>query len=171
MNADRLSRIDKVEFKSGGRIIYRKRMALQIGTNNIPLKPKVTRKSRRVPIVIDLTGDNPDLIITMTDDRQRKKDPVDYSSFPRIKKINSHPEYREVEATTEYSPSGDTYLSDTYQMPKQDAGDINISNVASNGSTSAIEVADSDDDNDDISYDYNSPDSDSNTIESESGDL
>ena len=204
MNADRLSRINKIEFASGDSTIYRKRMALQIATKNIPKKSeaKATRSTRKVPIVIDLTGDNPELTITMTDDRPREKDPVVYSSFPRIKLINETQGYREVEATTEYSPSDTSYLSATYvttkvtvqaeSMPKndvvsvvddeekgvdvdvevsnvaskvtvrkQDEGVIGVSNDASNGSTSTVEVADSDDD----SCHYDSPDTDSNTID------
>ena len=44
MNADCLSQIDKAEFKNdGGTTIYWQRMTLQIETDNIPPKPKVTQ--------------------------------------------------------------------------------------------------------------------------------
>ena len=125
MNADRLSQTDKDEFKKdGSSTIYQKRMALQIRKKDIPPKPKFTRTSRKVPTIIDLTADNPDLIITMTDERQRCEDTIDYTSFPCIKLINAQPKYREVEATTENSPSN-TYLSykknikKTYPYPKK----------------------------------------------------
>ena len=112
MNADRLSLIDKAEFKNDdSTTIYQQRMALQIERHNIPPKPKVTRTSRKVPTIIDLTGDNPTLIITMTDGRRRYEDLelVDHSSSLRIKLICAQLKYREVEATTDCSPN-DTYL-------------------------------------------------------------
>ena len=90
MNADRLSLIDKAEFKNDdSTTIYRQRMALQIERHNIPSKLKVTRTSRKVPTIIDLTVDNPTLIITMTDGRRRYEDLelVDHSSSLRIKLI------------------------------------------------------------------------------------